>query len=285
MTDVNSRENRKRICRAPALLLIGALLVGCSSSFWYNRADWLIGWYVDDYIDFNRDQQRFFDARLEEVLHWHRREQLPRYVDFLSRAEQAFAGEVTVAGLEAFSGEMWNFWRDIVARSLPDMQQLFSGLSPEQKQEFIRALQRQQREFAEEYVELSDVELQRERRKRMRKLLKRWIGSLDTEQRERIAQWATRLPNNYPLISQQQVLWNDRFTDWLLQGGSIDELERLYVYPDDLWSAEYRERMESSRRMTLQMLVDIHRSLGEEQRRKLLGNLARWHQDFEQLQR
>ena len=68
-------------CGVRRLALAALLLtqVGCSStSFFYNRLDTLINWYVDDYVTLTRDQRAEFENQLNELLTWHRREELPR---------------------------------------------------------------------------------------------------------------------------------------------------------------------------------------------------------------
>ena len=56
------------------LVSLLAALAGCSNSFVYNQLDWLIPWYLGDYVDLNREQQRAFKEQLGELLRWHRSE-------------------------------------------------------------------------------------------------------------------------------------------------------------------------------------------------------------------
>ena len=43
----------------------------------------MIRWYLDDYVTLSRDQQAQFDERLDDLLSWHRQEELPGYVSLL----------------------------------------------------------------------------------------------------------------------------------------------------------------------------------------------------------
>jgi hypothetical protein len=61
------------------LLLIIAFLQGCTSKLAYNNADWLAQWYIDDYLDLSRDQNRNLDIELDLILEWHRNTQLLHY--------------------------------------------------------------------------------------------------------------------------------------------------------------------------------------------------------------
>jgi hypothetical protein len=61
------------------LLLIIGFLHGCTSKLAYNNADWLAQWYIDDYLDLSRDQNRNLEIELSSILEWHRNTQLLHY--------------------------------------------------------------------------------------------------------------------------------------------------------------------------------------------------------------
>jgi len=66
------------------MCLMLCLVSGCSATqFIYNRVDIVIRWYLDDYVSLSRDQQAQFDERLDDLLSWHRQEELPSYVTLL----------------------------------------------------------------------------------------------------------------------------------------------------------------------------------------------------------
>ena len=70
-----------RLVRLLSWVVLASTLTGCSATqFIYNRVDILVRWYLDDYVSLDREQQARFDARLETLLVWHRREELPAYV-------------------------------------------------------------------------------------------------------------------------------------------------------------------------------------------------------------
>ncbi len=64
------------------ILLVG-LLSGCSNSFIYNQLDWLIPWYVGDFLDLNGAQKQSFKKQLLPMLDWHRQEELQNYLSIL----------------------------------------------------------------------------------------------------------------------------------------------------------------------------------------------------------
>ena len=74
-----------RVCRQ-LLLASLLLLAACSSTtFFYNRLDFILPWYVDDFAELNGEQEKYLDELLAPFLHWHRAQELPRYLLILDK--------------------------------------------------------------------------------------------------------------------------------------------------------------------------------------------------------
>ena len=43
---------------------LSILLTGCSSKFAYNNIDWLMYWYIDDYVELDKSQKSLLDGVL-----------------------------------------------------------------------------------------------------------------------------------------------------------------------------------------------------------------------------
>ena len=89
-----------------AVVLLTLLVAGCTMSFTYNHLDWLIPWYVDDYVDLSRQQRQLLQGQLGPVLQWHREEELERYLEILDQIEADLAGEVSAAQVRSWADEI-----------------------------------------------------------------------------------------------------------------------------------------------------------------------------------
>ena len=87
------------------------LLTGCGPRLVYPHLDWLIPFYVDDYISLNRKQGSMLEKRLLQVLDWHCRTQLPAYAQSLRELAKDLEklGQVETLDeiLEAGSNSLW----------------------------------------------------------------------------------------------------------------------------------------------------------------------------------
>ena len=67
-------RNAVRACAAIASLRVAVIacllcLAACSSTtFVYNRLDTILPWYVDDYVELNREQDKYLDGLLTPFL-------------------------------------------------------------------------------------------------------------------------------------------------------------------------------------------------------------------------
>ena len=109
------------------------LLAGCGLRFAYSQLDWLLPWYLRDYVTLNAGQRSELDVRLTGLLDWHCRSHLPEYVVLLRAANTTLASErVEAAQLEPFLERGEALWREIVAELKPELRALLAGLSDEQ---------------------------------------------------------------------------------------------------------------------------------------------------------
>ena len=155
---------------ALALLCVALALGGCSLRFAYSQLDWLVPWYVRDYVTLDAGQRSVFDARLAARLDWHCRTHVPEYAATLREAQALLAREtVDAAQLAPFlvRGEAW--WAEVLAELEPDARVLLAGLASEQVDELRQAFARGARESRKEFADGSAAEQDAARVKRMEK--------------------------------------------------------------------------------------------------------------------
>ncbi len=168
--------------RSLALLLGLSVIGGCSSTFLYNQLDWLIPWYVDDYVDLTREQKKGLKEQLRPLLRWHRQEELAQYRDILDGIEEDLQRPVTGADVQSWADAMLGAWERIEERMLPIAFDLGAQLSDKQMAEFIGTLQERQVELEEEYLYRTEEEFTAESFESFEENLGDFLGRLSEEQ-------------------------------------------------------------------------------------------------------
>ena len=223
------RERRASFSRfLSALLVFAFVLAGCSANrFLYNRADTFVRWTIDDYVDLTSEQQKQFDADLDGLLEWHRRDELPLYREFIVSSLDALEGGVTIDEAILISGGIDEAANRLQVKLVDLLLRSAEGLTDGQIRDFLDELDRQQEEYAQERLIRDNIEYADDAADSLRRLGKRLLGRLNGDQKALIQSRSTEL-------MRIDRLWHEDRSAWGAKLGTILE-SRL---PG--WQAEVR---------------------------------------------
>lgn len=193
--------------RLAAVLLALLLLAGCGNTFLYNRLDWLIGWYVDDYVELSRAQEKVFQQRLRPVLDWHRREELALYAALLQQIEADSAAPLDADTVRDWSRQLLLALERIEARLWPLIHEIGADLDQAQMAELLENIQARQRELEEEYLTRSDEEYAEDSFDRLSENLRDFLGPLSVAQEDQIARAAQAMRRLDQAWLEERRLW------------------------------------------------------------------------------
>ena len=270
-------------------LFAALLLAGCSTlQLSYNQADLLLGWRADRYFDFESAQKRDFHQRLERLLAWHRREQLPEYARFIQGAVPRARDGVSREDILWLIGGMKNHYRSIVDRGINDAAELLATLNAEQ----LPALQKQWAKDNHRFIEEHELESSVERRKRAR--LKRtlgqisdWTGNLSRAQEQQIEQLIEAIPLFEHLRYQDRLRRQMEFSELLKLRTQRQEFQpRLHHWLLE-WergrSAEYERVAAEAQERRIDFFIALEKLLTPAQRERALKRLEGFGNDFKTL--
>ena len=193
--------------RLAAVLFALLLLAGCGNTFLYNRLDWLIGWYVDDYVELSRAQEKVFQQRLRPVLDWHRREELALYAAFLQQIEADSAAPLDADTVRDWSRQLLLALERIEARLWPLIHEIGADLDQAQMAELLENIRARQRELEEEYLTRTDEEYAEDNFDRLSENLRDFLGPLSAAQEDQIARAALAMRRLDQAWLEERRLW------------------------------------------------------------------------------
>ena len=263
--------------------LIALTLSSCSATqFIYNRVDILVRWYLDDYVSLDREQQARFDHRLEALLDWHRREELPAYVVLLDDALTILDEGVPLEDTRAMADRI----EDAAIRFQdPFLELLLStgeDLSPDQRQEFVDVLMSKQEEFEEDRLARGDAEYREDLEDRFDKQLTRYLGPLAAEQTDLIAVGVSEMTRLDRFWLQDRRVWIAELSVILLEAEPDwpDQVRALIAGRDDALLPAYREGIDHNGEVILQLSRDVLIARTDKQDRKLRNRLQSLRDDL-----
>lgn len=190
-------------------MLGGLLLLGaCSSTtFVYNRLDFLVPWYVDDYVDLNQPQKQYLDNLLAPFLRWHRSQELPDYLKILEGIEDNLNRPQTPAMVAAVFNDFETAWLRLEGKSLNWLLDFGAQLSDAQIAELMEELWERQTDYEEEYLERTDEEFYQETYQESVDNAREYLGTLTDKQRELLRDFSRRLQRSDRVWLQARAQW------------------------------------------------------------------------------
>jgi len=265
-------------------LIILIFLTGCSSTtFVYNRIDFLLPWYLASYVDLSRDQKQYLDELLIPFYSWHRHEELPRYAEIINSVEEILDSEVKVENITLITQDVEESWFRLEDELLLWILPLTKDLSDEQINNFLQVMQTKTIESENKYLKRNDQVYQKHNYNRLRKNLRRFIGTMSKEQLDLVkiasksmrrvdTEWVQnrkKLVANLGSILQRKESWEKRFIS--------------ITHRDDLVSKNYRDNYAYNIDITNHLIAAILNTRTEKQDKKLRAKLKRYRTDIETL--
>lgn len=281
----------RMLSRLPILLVATVMLFasGCGTvRYVYSQLDWLVPWYVRDYVRLTPAQQALLDERLAARLAWHCESELPRYVDFLHGVEADFRrGEPDLVQLEGVASRLETKLLGLAEAIVPDLAALLPLLDDEQIAYLAQRFDERNEETREKFLVGSDEALHLARVERMEKRLRRWFGRLDTQQQARVVAWSQSLKPTTQSWFDNRVARQDRLLAALEARADPVRLEQqlvaLLIKTDEGIDEAYRLDSADNRRETLMLLADLYRSASSSQRERIVSEFASLANQFDRL--
>ena len=266
------------------LLFSLIFLVGCSSTtFIYNRIDFLLPWYLESYVDLNQEQRQKLNELLEPFFEWHREEELLKYVKIIEDFESILDEKIELASIEAITHEVEQSWFRLEDNMITWVIPMTRELSNEQITEFLQTMQTKTAQNENKYLSRNLQTYQNDNYKRIRKNLRRFIGGMNKDQLDLIdiaskemirvdGQW---IDNRKALIDNLKVILK-RGDGWEL------DLENI-THRDDKVASNYRRTYSHNIAVNERLFVEILNSRTEKQDKKLRSQLLRYKTDIKTL--
>ena len=267
------------------LLMMLLTLVGCSSTtFIYNRLDFILPWYLDDYVDLNNDQDAFLDEQLAPFLAWHRMEELPRYLEILDDIDATLDREMTAADIEAIALEIERAWFRIEERGLDWLLALGGELSDEQVREFLGALWKKQEKYEKKYLKRSDAEYREDSYDSLVDNLQDYLGKLDKSQKQVLDEASAQLLRSDAIWLRERGDWLRRLEIFMQrEPGWQQRLREALATRSDTVSEDYVQLYEHNLQVIYTALAQVFNSRTEKQDGRLRGRLSGLRKDLETL--
>ena len=271
------------------LLCLSLLISACSrAGLAYRNLDWLVPWRLNDYLNLDGQQQAWLKPRLQTHLQWHCSAELPRYIDWLQTTESILAQPQPNSAqlLEQFA-QFDAALNRIGVEITPTAIELLQGLSEQQVRELYAAMDEDNLEDRQDFLDPPLATQISERQTRMQERLRPWLGRLNSAQTDHIATWANSLGEQNRLWLENRQLWQAELRKVVAERDSADFAERvtrLLQQRESFYSDEYRASYGRSRQALATLFSQLLSNSDEAQRERLNHRLRDLRRDLAEQQ-
>ena len=164
-----------------ALMLV--VVAGCSSlRLAYNNGDTVLYWWLNAYVDLDRDQKGWVREDIDKLFDWHRKTQLKDYVEILRKGQKQVQGNPTQADLMADYSEIQSRTQSLLLKAAPDLADLARSLKPEQVAQMEKKFKSNNDDYRKKFLSGDQEKRQQLRYKKSMEQFELWFGSFSSEQ-------------------------------------------------------------------------------------------------------
>lgn len=271
--------------RTIVLLCSLVFLGACSSTtFFYNRLDFILPWYLDDYVELDREQKKYLDSLLSPFLAWHRSEELPRYVEILQSIESSLDRRLAGDDVAAISLRFEQAWLRLQDEFLDWLLELGASLSDEQIESFLAQLWEKQEDYEDEYLDRPDKEFREDSYEGLRDSLQDYLGRLDKDQREVLRVASAQLIRSDSIWLTERAAWLRRLEIMLQrEPGWEQQIREAVARRDEHISEQYLQTYEHNLGVVHHAIAVALNSRSDKQDRHLRRELSGLKEDLQTL--
>jgi Family of unknown function (DUF6279) len=272
-----------------ALLLLPLCLAGCGAlRVAYSTAPQLAWWWLDGYVDFEREHGRDVKTAIERWFDWHRSTQLASYAGFLAQAQTQVLEPTSAAAVCGFNTRARELLLPALERGLAQGADLLPGLTEAQFKHMEQRYAKNLEEMRTDYLQADPAERRRTTLKRTRERTEQLYGRLNDTQRQLIEAGVGVSPfDPQAWYEERQRRQRDTLhTLRRLAASKADREQRLSALRALLERSErspeprYRAYQQQLTDYNCAFVARLHNASTREQRLKAQANLKGWEEDL-----
>ena len=283
---------QRLVIKIISLIMLAAVLTGCSTlKIVYNQAPDLAYWYLDGHLNFTEVQSLQLKDELGRLQAWHRRTQLPIYLETLQKLQPQLAADVSAQNACAVYVDLRTKLMTLTEQAEPAMAALAVTLHAGQFEQLERKFAKGNADYREDFLEGSPQARRDKRYQRAVSGAERLYGALNSRQldlvKQAIAQsrfdparaYAERLRRQSDVLTSLRALSDTRLIALNAPEQARTSMGALIRRSFNSPSPAYRDYADKLAQETCQSFADLHNSSSAAQRSKAQETLG----DYQQL--
>jgi len=255
------------------------LIAGCNTGkLFYDYGEEVASWQLDNYFGLTNQQEEWIEERMKLHLDWHRKEELPRYRDFLIEVQSRARDGLTMIELDEGYARLDQKRIRTLERLLPDTASFLAGVSLEQINTLEKKMIEENQDMKEDLE--SPEKLSRERKEKFWEQMEDWFGDFSKDQQYQINQLRTEW---YPSSADPLAVRLERrrksqlqFLEQLRSSQDKAEFENWLRRSVINWAGETDSAKQARILRNKKRILQVDKILTPEQRMHAVRELDEW---------
>ena len=238
----------------------------------------MASWQLDNYFGLTTQQEEWIEERMKLHLDWHRKEELPRYRDFLIEVQSRARDGLTMIELDEGYARLDQKRIRTLERLLPDTASFLAGVSLEQINTLEKKMIEENQDMKEDLE--SPEKLSRERKEKFWEQMEDWFGDFSKDQQYQINQLRTEW---YPSSADPLAVRLERrrksqlqFLEQLRSSQDKAEFENWLRRSVINWAGETDSAKQARILRNKKRILQVDKLLTPEQRINAVRELDEW---------
>ncbi|MDA9556884.1 DUF6279 family lipoprotein [Vibrio sp.] len=138
--------------------------------------------YIDDRIPLTRSQKYNLEEPIDELIEWHKKKELPKYIDFINNMKQTQLLDADIAFVNSVPNATERAFKQLGKEAVVVLTPHIQILTDKQVDAFMEDRQERVDDYMEEKVSLSDEERREEWKEKQVDRWEQWLGDLTDKQ-------------------------------------------------------------------------------------------------------
>ena len=261
------------------LFILFFFVSGCSTGkLIYNYGDEMVSWQLDNYFDLTSKQEEWIEERMRLHLDWHRKQELPRYRNFLIEVQNRSSDGLTMKELDEGYARLDQKRLRTMERLVPDAASFLAGISPEQINTLEKKMTEDNQEMEEDLE--STEKLYSERKERFWEQMEDWFGDFSEDQQSKInrlhTEWFSGPFDPLAARLERRRKSQLRFIAEMRSSPSKTEIEKGLRLSVINWTGETESAKRARILRNKKRILQVDKLLTPEQRMHAVRELDEW---------
>ena len=175
----------------------------------YNNLDWIVAWYVDDYVTLTNNQEKELDETIKSFISWHRQSELQDYILQIKYIKIDIKNGIKSSNIRDYRNVLKQFLDSALIQFEPDITRFAYALTDQQVEEFLTEVEQRNLERIKKIKKQGEKKRLKNNLEKTESRIESFIGDLNLVQKQLLKETNQTLLSTFEYSIELRRTWAD----------------------------------------------------------------------------